>query len=293
MEKIAISFSGGRSSALMTKLVLDKYKSSEIEITFANTGFEHPDTLRFVNDCDRYLFNNRVVWIEAIVNQEEGKGVDFRVVNYKTASRHGEPYIDGVKKYGLWNQANPACTSRLKITPMEKYLKTKGFIRGKNLNYWTAIGIRGDEIDRISQNYKREKIFYPLVDAKINKREVLKWCKQLPFDLKIDEHYGNCVGCFKKSTRKLATIAIENPQMFDQWREIEEKFKNHKATKASSDPTTGLRRIYREHKTVNDLIQIGNEPGFRPFSSKEKDGQGYLFDEFDLEFGCGESCEIY
>jgi hypothetical protein len=292
MEKIAISFSGGRSSALMTKLVLDKYKRSEIEITFANTGFEHPDTLRFVNDCDRFLFNNRVVWIESVVSPVKGEGVGFKVVDYETAARNGEPYIAGVRKYGLWNQTSPACKSRLKIEPMEKYLKTKGFIRGKNLNYWTAIGIRVDEIDRVSVNYKENQIFYPLIDEGVNKREVLKKCAALPFDLKIDEHYGNCVGCFKKSTRKLATIAKDTPEYFDKWKEIENELKDFK-TENNSDPQTGFRRIYRKQNTVSDLIQIGNQSNFRPFSSKEKDGQGYLFDDFDLEFGCGESCEIY
>ena len=59
MEKICISFSGGRSSAVMTKMVLQKYPDAEIQITFANTGFEHEDTLRFVNDCDRHLFGGR------------------------------------------------------------------------------------------------------------------------------------------------------------------------------------------------------------------------------------------
>ena len=292
MEKIAISFSGGRSSALMTKLVLDKYKRSEIEITFANTGFEHPDTLRFVNDCDRFLFNNRVVWIESVVSSVKGEGVGFKVVDYETAARNGEPYIAGVRKYGLWNQTSPGCTSRLKIEPMEKYLKTKGFIRGKNLNYWTAIGIRVDEIDRVSVNYKENQIFYPLIDEGVSKREVLKKCAALPFDLKIDEHYGNCVGCFKKSTRKLATIAKDTPEYFDKWKEIENELKDFK-TENNSDPQTGFRRIYRKQNTVSDLIQIGNQSNFRPFSSKEKDGQGYLFDDFDLEFGCGESCEIY
>ncbi len=292
MDSIAISFSGGRSSAVMTKLVLDKYKDSNIEITFANTGFEHEDTLRFVNDCDCYLFGGRVVWIEAVVNPVAGEGVGFKVVDYETAARNGEPYIAGVRKYGLFNQTSPACTSRLKIVPMEKYLKTKGFIRGKNLNYWTAIGIRVDEIDRVSVNYKENQIFYPLIDEGVNKREVLKKCAALPFDLQIDEHYGNCVGCFKKSTRKLATIAKDTPEYFDKWEEIENELKDFK-TENNHDPKTGFRRIYRQQNTVKDLIQIGNQPDFRPFSSKEKDAQGYLFDDFDLEFGCGESCEIY
>lgn len=292
MDKIAISFSGGRSSALMTQLVLQKYPDAEIEITFANTGFEHQDTLRFVNDCDRHLFGGQVVWVEAVINPTEGEGVGFDIVDYETAARNGEPYIAGVRKYGLWNQTPPACTSRLKIEPMEKYLKTKGFVRGKKLNYWTAIGIRVDEIDRVSVNHKENQIFYPLIDEGVNKREVLKTCAALPFDLQIDEHYGNCVGCFKKSTRKLATIAKDTPEYFEKWQEMQNELKDFK-TENNHDPQTGFRRIYRKQHTVSDLIQIGNQPDFRPFNSKGKDAQGYLFDDFDLEFGCGESCEIY
>lgn len=291
-DKIAISFSGGRSSAIMTQLVLQEYTNAQIEITFANTGFEHEDTLRFVNDCDRYLFGGRVVWIESVINQEKGKGVGFKIVNYETAARNGEPYVDGVRKYGLWNQSSPGCTSRLKIEPMEKYLNTKGFVRGKKLNYWTAIGIRIDEIDRISVSHKENQLFYPLVDAGINKREVLKQCEKLPFDLKIDEQYGNCVACWKKSTRKLATIAKESPEYFKEWKKIEGELRDFK-TENNHDLQTGFRRIYRDQQTVDDLIQIGNDPEFRPFSSKEKDAQGYLFDDFDLEFGCGESCEPF
>ena len=292
MEKIAISFSGGRSSAVMTQFVLQKYPNAEIQITFANTGFEHKDTLRFVNDCDRHLFGGRVVWIEAVVNPTAGEGVGFNIVDYETAARNGEPYIAGVRKYGLWNQTNSSCTARLKIEPMQKYLRTKGFIRGKQINYWTAIGIRVDEIDRVSVNHKENQIFYPLITEGVNKREVLNKCAELPFDLQIDEHYGNCVGCFKKSIRKLATIAKDTPEYFDKWKEMENELKDFK-TENNHDPQTGFRRIYRKQNTVSDLIQIGNQPDFRPFSSKEKDEQGYLFDDFDLEFGCGESCEIY
>ena len=292
VKKIAISFSGGRSSAVMTLLVLQKYPDADIQITFANTGFEHEDTLRFVDACDRNLFGGRVVWIESVINQEPGVGVGFKVVDYETAAREGEPYIAGARKYGLWNQTSPSCTGRLKIEPMEKYLKSKGFIRGKRLNYWTAIGIRVDEIDRLSVNRLRDKIVYPLVEAGVNKREVLRQCAKWDFDLRIDEHYGNCVGCFKKSTRKLATIARDTPEYFEKWRMIEQELKDFKKQN-NHDPATNFRRIYRKHMTVDDLVQIGSESGFRGFSSAEKDSQGYMFDDFDLETGCGESCEIY
>ncbi len=99
MEKIAISFSGGRSSAVMTQLVLQKYPDAEIEITFANTGFEHEDTLRFVNDCDRHLFGGRVVWIEykqpggRLTDGQEREIARFRSYGAEAKHRHNWPFF--------------------------------------------------------------------------------------------------------------------------------------------------------------------------------------------------------
>lgn len=291
--KLAISFSGGRTSAVMTKLLLENYPEREILITFANTGVEHQDTLRFVNDCDKYLFDNKVNWIEAVVNQKHGRGVDFKVTNYENASRKGEPYRAAVEKYGLFNVIVKSCTSRLKVDPMEKFLKTKGYYRGKKLNYDTAIGIRADEVDRISEKRKEFRLIYPLVNWGITKEMILAECSKWDFDLNIPEHFGNCVGCFKKTLRKLATVSVEDPKQFDFWREIEEEFKSHKATKASSDPKTGYRRIYRKHNTVDDIFDLAKQPDFKPYRPKMKIQQLGLFDELDYGGGCGESCEVY
>lgn len=47
-----VSFSGGRTSAYMLRQVLDNNEdSSDLVITFANTGKEHPATLEFVRGC--------------------------------------------------------------------------------------------------------------------------------------------------------------------------------------------------------------------------------------------------
>jgi|TARA_R110000824_G_scaffold336123_2_gene522670 hypothetical protein len=291
--KLAISFSGGRTSALMTKLLIERFPEREILITFANTGVEHEDTLRFVRDCDEKLFNGKVNWIEAVVNEKHGKGVGFKITNFKDASRKGEPYRAAVEKYGLFNVIVKSCTSRLKVDPMEKFLKTKGYRRGKKLNYDTAIGIRSDEVDRISEKRKEFRLIYPLVAWGITKQMVLAECAKWDFDLKIEEHFGNCVGCFKKTIRKLATVSLEDPKQFDFWKDIEEKHKNNKATTASSDPKTGLRRIYRKHQTVDDIFEIARKPGFKPYRPKMKIQQLGLFDELDHGGGCGESCEVY
>ena len=96
--KLAISFSGGRTSAVMTKLCVEKFSDThDIAITFANTGCEHENTLKFVDQCDKH-FGWGVVWVEAVINQEKGIGPKHRIVDYETASRYGEPFEDAIKK---------------------------------------------------------------------------------------------------------------------------------------------------------------------------------------------------
>lgn len=53
-KKLVISFSGGRTSAYMTKMLLDSLDRSiyDIAVVFANTGKEREETLDFVHECD-------------------------------------------------------------------------------------------------------------------------------------------------------------------------------------------------------------------------------------------------
>lgn len=54
LRRLLISFSGGETSALMAKLILDRMAGEydEIRTVFANTGQENEETLRFVDRCD-------------------------------------------------------------------------------------------------------------------------------------------------------------------------------------------------------------------------------------------------
>lgn len=49
-----ISFSGGRTSGYMLRHILDAHDGTlpdDVVVTFANTGKEREETLRFVHDC--------------------------------------------------------------------------------------------------------------------------------------------------------------------------------------------------------------------------------------------------
>ena len=51
-RKLVISISGGRTSAVMTKKVVEKLSDKfEIILVFANTGLEHEETLIFLKNC--------------------------------------------------------------------------------------------------------------------------------------------------------------------------------------------------------------------------------------------------
>lgn len=291
-QKLAISNSGGRTSALMTKLCLEQFRAThEIVVTFANTGLEHEATLDFIRDCDTH-FGFNTVWLEAVVGGK-GVGIRHKVVTYETAARNGEPFEAYIAKHGIPNHALPQCTSRLKTEVMQSYLATLGFVRGVGLNYDTAIGIRADEFDRISSRAKQHRFVYPLIKAGVTKADVLSFWKSQPFDLRLPgEHYGNCVTCWKKSFRKLMTIATEQPSRFDFFNRME---REHRKTKA--DRGEG-RVFFRENKSCQDIFKMSLEP-FEKYidqpSVTDPQAEMFPFDpnaRLDIGSSCGESCEI-
>jgi len=91
LEPTVISFSGGRTSAFMLYKVLEAHHMSlppEAKVIFCNTGKEHEATLDFVRDIEKQ-WSVPIVWLEFTKEQPK-----FKVVNYETASRNGEPFAE-------------------------------------------------------------------------------------------------------------------------------------------------------------------------------------------------------
>lgn len=274
-DNLIISFSGGRTSAYMTKMLLDANDYENIHVVFANTGQEHEKTLEFVHNCDTKMgFNS--TWIEASVNPEKGMGTRHSIVSYETASRNGEPFEDVIRKYGMPFSKAPICTRELKLNPIMSYVQSLGLQKSQ---YHMAIGIRADEIDRMSATARQESIIYPLVGKNIKKRDILEWWRCQNFDLEIPEHFGNCVWCWKKSFRKLSTVMREDPSAFDFPRRMEREYPRHGsfANKTGSEV-----RFFRGRKTVDD-IEIMMEDGHDTFKDEW----------FEATNGCSDSCEVF
>jgi hypothetical protein len=282
--RLRVSFSGGRTSALMTALLVQEYRDRrghEVLVTFANTGQEHPETLVFVDKCDRE-WGLGVVWLEADIHPRKGAGTRARVVTFETASRDGRPYEDFCAKYGIPNKNRIWCTRELKEYPMDRYVtKTLKWKRG---SFHTAIGIRADEMDRVSINALDKGFTYPLVDLGVRKDDVLAWFRQQPFDLRIQEHWGNCTWCWKKSDRKLFTLAKEAPEIFDFPARMEQRYGE---VGYNNGKQQVFFRLGRSTAQVLEAARLYDGPLFTDMNWQPDNRDG-----LDIGSACGESCEI-
>ena len=267
---ILISFSGGRTSAFMAKLIfeLPKYKNFKKLVVFANTGKEKEETLKFVNESDK-AFNLDVVWIEADVNHKKGKGTDYKVVSFETAKRNGEPFEEVIKKFGLPSKYYRHCTRELKEVPIHKFAKS--IFEGE---YLTAIGIRADEKHRLGSDPKK---VYPLAEMEIDELIVRNFWDRQIFDLELKDYEGNCDLCFLKSKRKRLTLIDEQPHIVEWWDRMEHKYSNEKQSKF--DAMRSLRIV--------DLVELAKHPFTKAIDKHELRKQQNSFDfDMDIEHDC-------
>lgn len=267
-RNVLVSFSGGRTSSFMANWLINNSKDNLIFV-FANTGKELPETLDFINECDQ-RWNLNIKWIEYDSFDEYGKRNWFKVVDYETASRQGEPFEKFIEKEGIPNKVRPICSSRLKEIAIEKFVRH--VIKWKD--WFTAIGIRYDERHRINWKTAKERRFlYPLTtDFPCSKYFVRHWWDTQPFDLNLNDYQGNCDFCWKKSHRKLITMIREG---FDPswWIEQEQKSEFN---------------FYREDVSMLDLIEMSKDKRIRSVedSHEVSKKQGSLFDPLDIEGHC-------
>jgi hypothetical protein len=270
-KNIFISFSGGRTSAFLAYWL--KYNSKDnLKFVFANTGKELPETLDFVNECDvRWDLN--INWVEYDPQEEYGKKNWFKIVNYKNASRNGEPFERFIKKENIPNAAYPNCSGRLKSLPMHNFIKHH--IGWKD--YYTAIGIRYDEKNRINwEAAKKNKWIYPLAtDYPIGKQFIREWWDKQDFDLGLMDYQGNCDFCWKKSDRKLITM-IRDGFDISWWVRQEIKYGNGEYT------------FFRNNKSATDLIELSEDKLIKSVKDEHEINkkQCSLFSSLDIEGKC-------
>lgn len=222
-EPTCISFSGGRTSAYMLHRILDANQGlpEEAVVCFANTGKEEEATLEFVRDCSAN-WSVPIVWLEYLPDDPK-----FKVVDFETASRNGEPFEALIRKRQfLPNPVSRFCTVEMKVRTMHRYLKSVGFTEWQSM-----LGIRADEPRRVAkignQDYgKHEEKRAPLAADGITAKDVGEFWKAQPFDLKLNNvngktMHGNCDLCFLKGGAQIVSLIAEKPERAVWWAKME------------------------------------------------------------------------
>jgi hypothetical protein len=265
-------FSGGRTSAFLAKYIKENPKYKNCIFVFMNTGKEREETLLFADKCDKE-FNLDLVYLEASINNEKGKGTTYKIVDFQTSSRNGEPFEAMLSKYPLPNNMASNCTRELKQRPIDAYLRDNY----KDFDIIRIVGIRADEAHRKSVNAENEKVIYPLCDEiKVDSKFIRTWWEKQSFDLQLKDYEGNCDLCFKKSLKKRLTIIKENPNIADWWLKMEKKYSSE------SIPRFDL----RTNKSIEQLVEMAKQPFTRAEDLHELSKQQCDLFEFETDCFC-------
>ena len=276
-KRRVVSFSGGRTSAYLCKIMIEIFGRENVDFIYMDTGAEHQKTYDFIRNVNRE-FGLDLVCLRGDFNQPLGKGHQYHIVDIENIKPDLEPYRTMVNKYGTPSAASGWCTSRMKEETHDKYCDDN---YGKG-NYQTWIGIRADEPKRLGGVGKSDSLRYMSEVTDAEKYDVLKFWSKMPFDLDIDEWLGNCVFCFKKSNLKLAAAQRDEPELYIKWLEMVEA-----APDRNKRDGRNSMHMYRKQKTLPEVIAVfngstGEEIKARIRGSKMIDTNS-----------CSESCEVF
>jgi hypothetical protein len=298
MDKLVISFSSGESSAFMAQWckrnLANKY---DMLFVMANTSEENEASLIFAEKCNK-LFGLDLVYVEAITNPQHGIGVSARVTTFDDLYRKGEVFEAYIAKHGIPNQTNPSCTREMKAQTIKAYCRQIGW-----KDYYTAIGYRIDEDERASDKAIEQKMIYPLIDLiPMTKVDVNLFWRDMPFRVELKGYEDNCKVCWKKSLRKLLTIAKHHPERFENFRKWEKKYQDFTPA-TREEKAKPPYRFYRGNLTVDEILEMAKQPFEEAPDERDKyieykqltldfNGQTHF-----LDFGggrCGkEACEAF
>jgi 3'-phosphoadenosine 5'-phosphosulfate sulfotransferase (PAPS reductase)/FAD synthetase len=238
-----VSFSGGRTSGYMLRMILDAWGGTLPEgghVLFANTGKEHEATLQFVDEVQQRWCP--VVWLEWMDAQPTQT---FKIVDFESASRNGEPFEALIRRRKLLpNPVARFCTGELKVNTMQRYLRSIGYTIS---DVTVALGLRADEPLRVSRVRNNESMNaeVPLATAGVDREQINAWWKTQDFNLRLprdDQAFGNCDLCFLKSRDRIDRILIHDPSRAEWWRQMEQ-LAGHTFRKDRPDYKTILHQV--------------------------------------------------
>lgn len=186
-------FSAGASSAVATKLALNKY-GKDVKIIYTHIEDQHPDTLRFLKDCEEWF------GVKIEINQSELKSVN-----------------NACLKSGFVNSPyGAACTKLLKRRVRTEWENAN---KGQHSYIWGFDYSEIKRAERLNISMPGYNHICPLIDNKLNKIEIhgilekAKIKRPVMYDLGYPNN--NCIGCIKGGAGYWNKIKIDFPEVFE------------------------------------------------------------------------------
>jgi hypothetical protein len=201
LPRIVSWFSCGANSAIATQLAIKKYGIDRVEIVYCDTGGEHPDSIRFLMECEQW-FGKKITILK------------------------NEKYIDHMdvwEKEAFINSAYGArCTVELKKALRFAYERPDDIqIFGYGLE-------EKHRAERFREHFIEVKTDFILIDQGLQKKDclglILKAGIDIPMMYKLGFNNNNCIGCCKGGKGYWNHIRKHFPEHFERASKLERKF---------------------------------------------------------------------
>lgn len=229
MSRIVCWFSCGAASAVATKLSIQKHK--EVTIAYCETGSEHPDSERFLLECEQWF------------------GIPITRIKSETFSNTWEVWE---KRRYLAGINGAPCTVELKVSPRLAFQRpTDTHVFG-----YTADKSDADRADRFRNNYPELLVETPLIEKGLVKESCLAMIAgagiKPPIMYELGFHNNNCIPCVKATSAAYwALIRKQFPETFERMvklsRELDVRLCRLKGERAFID------EIPLDHPTTNPI----------------------------------------
>lgn len=195
-------FSCGITSTIACKIAIDEGK--DVDLWYIETGAEHPDNARFINDCEKWF---------------------GRKINIARSNKFSCP-LDVAKKELFNTPYGAPCTKYLKREVRQKQIMP--------LYDGSVIHIFGFEYSLHEVNralrWKEQhtkNCYFPLIEKRLTKPDCLLRLKnaniEIPMMYKLGYKNNNCIGCFKGGAGYWNKIKKDFPDVFEAISQIEQE----------------------------------------------------------------------
>lgn len=194
-------FSAGVSSAVATKIALQKYP--DMRIIYTHIEDQHEDTLRFLSDCEKW-FDKKIDILQSPLKNVNNAISACGVVNTPRGANCTTLLKRRVRK--LWEREN--CEQDISYV-------------------WGFDYTERNRADRLIVNMHEYDHIFPLIDGCIDKQSahgiLEKAGIRRPYMYEMGYPNNNCIGCIKGGMGYWNKIREDFPDVFESRCKLEEK----------------------------------------------------------------------